>query len=162
MGVISFPSNNLFNINYNIKYTLYMMWIIDNQLNFYLKRQVICWSDKFTVMLMVVTFLHLGVTFSPVIDSPYGLSRLWLSTSEFWHFCTLFSPDQIALPDFNAGAMENWGLVTYRETALLYHPMISSTGNKERIATVIAHELAHMVIFVLSSHLFYQTKEREC
>ncbi|XP_028841845.1 alanyl (membrane) aminopeptidase b, tandem duplicate 1 [Denticeps clupeoides] len=52
--------------------------------------------------------------------------------------------DQIALPDFNAGAMENWGLITYRETALLYDPAVSSNGNKERIATIIAHELAHM------------------
>ncbi|XP_030623158.1 aminopeptidase N-like [Chanos chanos] len=52
--------------------------------------------------------------------------------------------DQIALPDFNAGAMENWGLITYRETALLYDPEMSSNGNKERIATIIAHELAHM------------------
>ncbi|KAK7121715.1 hypothetical protein R3I93_022713 [Phoxinus phoxinus] len=51
--------------------------------------------------------------------------------------------DQIALPDFNAGAMENWGLITYRETALLYDKNISSNGNKERIATIIAHELAH-------------------
>ncbi|TRY87998.1 hypothetical protein DNTS_007025 [Danionella cerebrum] len=51
--------------------------------------------------------------------------------------------DQIALPDFNAGAMENWGLITYRETALLYDKDISSNGNKERVVTVIAHELAH-------------------
>uniref|UniRef100_A0A8C1IV18 Aminopeptidase n=1 Tax=Cyprinus carpio TaxID=7962 RepID=A0A8C1IV18_CYPCA len=51
--------------------------------------------------------------------------------------------DQIALPDFNAGAMENWGLITYRETALLYDEEISSNGNKERIVTIIAHELAH-------------------
>lgn len=55
------------------------------------------------------------------------------------------SADQIALPDFNAGAMENWGLITYRETALLYDPVFSSNSNKERIATIIAHELAHMV-----------------
>lgn len=41
--------------------------------------------------------------------------------------------------------MENWGLVTYRETALLYDPVSSSTGNMERVVTVIAHELAHMV-----------------
>ncbi|KAF3689288.1 Aminopeptidase N [Channa argus] len=52
--------------------------------------------------------------------------------------------DQIALPDFNAGAMENWGLITYRETALLYDEAYSSSSNKERIATIIAHELAHM------------------
>ncbi|TKS74007.1 Aminopeptidase N [Collichthys lucidus] len=52
--------------------------------------------------------------------------------------------DQIALPDFNAGAMENWGLITYRETALLYDESFSSNSNKQRIATIIAHELAHM------------------
>ncbi|XP_062318651.1 aminopeptidase N-like [Osmerus eperlanus] len=52
--------------------------------------------------------------------------------------------DQIALPDFNAGAMENWGLITYRETALLYDPKFSSNSNKERIASIISHELAHM------------------
>ncbi|XP_062403702.1 aminopeptidase Ey-like [Sardina pilchardus] len=56
----------------------------------------------------------------------------------------LSKSDQIALPDFNAGAMENWGLITYRETALLYDPLVSSNGNKERIAAIIAHELAHM------------------
>ncbi|MGH0179337.1 UNVERIFIED_CONTAM: hypothetical protein FKN15_020662 [Acipenser sinensis] len=55
----------------------------------------------------------------------------------------LAKSDQVALPDFSAGAMENWGLVTYRETALLYNPNISSTSNKEWVATVIAHELAH-------------------
>lgn len=51
--------------------------------------------------------------------------------------------DEIAIPDFSAGAMENWGLVTYRETALLFAPNVSSESNKERIASVIAHELAH-------------------
>uniref|UniRef100_A0A8C8HF80 Aminopeptidase n=1 Tax=Oncorhynchus tshawytscha TaxID=74940 RepID=A0A8C8HF80_ONCTS len=56
----------------------------------------------------------------------------------------LTKSDQIALPDFSAGAMENWGLITYRETALLYNPASSSNGDKEWIATVISHELAHM------------------
>ncbi|XP_030620469.1 alanyl (membrane) aminopeptidase-like b [Chanos chanos] len=51
--------------------------------------------------------------------------------------------DQVAIPDFSAGAMENWGLVTYRETALLYEEGVSSTSDKEWITTVIAHELAH-------------------
>ncbi|NXX19078.1 AMPN Aminopeptidase, partial [Podargus strigoides] len=51
--------------------------------------------------------------------------------------------DQVGLPDFNAGAMENWGLVTYRENSLLYNDSYSSIGNKERVVTVIAHELAH-------------------
>ncbi|MEQ2283838.1 hypothetical protein AMECASPLE_015649, partial [Ameca splendens] len=52
--------------------------------------------------------------------------------------------DQIALPDFYFGAMENWGLVTYRETNLLYDPETSSNSDKETTATIIAHELAHM------------------
>ncbi|KAG8575331.1 hypothetical protein GDO81_009524 [Engystomops pustulosus] len=52
--------------------------------------------------------------------------------------------DQVAIPDFSAGAMENWGLITYRDTALLYDTKESSIGNKERVVTIIAHELAHM------------------
>ncbi|XP_037953765.1 glutamyl aminopeptidase-like isoform X2 [Teleopsis dalmanni] len=52
--------------------------------------------------------------------------------------------DMVAIPDFVSGAMENWGLVTFRETALLYDPTISSSANQQRVATVIAHELAHM------------------
>ncbi|XP_076964468.1 aminopeptidase N-like [Callospermophilus lateralis] len=55
----------------------------------------------------------------------------------------LSSADQIGLPDFNAGAMENWGLVTCRENALLFDPVSSSSTNKEWVVTVIAHELAH-------------------
>ena len=51
--------------------------------------------------------------------------------------------DQVALPDFANGAMENWGLVTYRESALLYDPAVTSIASKQYIATVISHELSH-------------------
>ncbi|XP_067993542.1 glutamyl aminopeptidase [Melanerpes formicivorus] len=51
--------------------------------------------------------------------------------------------DKIAIPDFGTGAMENWGLVTYRETNLLYDPDESATSNKQRVVTVISHELVH-------------------
>lgn len=51
--------------------------------------------------------------------------------------------DMVALPDFAPGAMENWGLITYRETAMLYSPEESSASNKQRVATVVVHELAH-------------------
>ena len=51
--------------------------------------------------------------------------------------------DHIALPDFSSGAMENWGLITYREIALLADPATASVSSKQYIATVIAHELSH-------------------
>nr|AML39757.1 aminopeptidase [Haemonchus contortus] len=51
--------------------------------------------------------------------------------------------DMIALPDFTAGAMENWGLITYREDSLLYDKKIYAPMNKQRVALVVAHELAH-------------------
>ena len=51
--------------------------------------------------------------------------------------------DMIAIPDFTAGAMENWGAITYRESALLVDEDHSSIGNKQWVALVIAHEIAH-------------------
>jgi aminopeptidase N len=50
----------------------------------------------------------------------------------------------IAVPDFYYNAMENWGLITYRETAVLYKDESSSALSKQKVATVIGHELAHM------------------
>ncbi|NDD31006.1 MAG: M1 family peptidase, partial [Proteobacteria bacterium] len=51
--------------------------------------------------------------------------------------------DQIGLPDFEAGAMENAGLVTYREVALLLDPAVASLPQQKRVAEVVTHELAH-------------------
>ncbi|XP_069957632.1 aminopeptidase N-like [Cherax quadricarinatus] len=51
--------------------------------------------------------------------------------------------DMIAIPDFSAGAMENWGLITYRETALLYDPDESARSSQYGVALTVAHELAH-------------------
>jgi len=55
--------------------------------------------------------------------------------------------DLAALPDFAAGAMENWGLVVYRETALLAGNA-SGIQQRREVALTIAHELAHMVGFL--------------
>jgi len=52
--------------------------------------------------------------------------------------------DLIAIPDFAAGAMENFGAVTFRETALLVDEQSATKGELERVAVVVAHELAHM------------------
>uniref|UniRef100_F7I501 Aminopeptidase n=1 Tax=Callithrix jacchus TaxID=9483 RepID=F7I501_CALJA len=51
--------------------------------------------------------------------------------------------DLIAIPDFGSGAMENWGLITYKETSLLFDPKTSSASDKLWVTRVIAHELAH-------------------
>ncbi|XP_035670129.1 glutamyl aminopeptidase-like [Branchiostoma floridae] len=66
--------------------------------------------------------------FEEVFQIPYPLPKL----------------DQIAIPDFVSGAMEHWGIITYRETNLLYEEGVSSAGNKQRVASVVSHELAHM------------------
>lgn len=51
--------------------------------------------------------------------------------------------DLVAIPDFDAGAMENWGLMTFREVAMLASEK-SSIEQKIYISTVIAHEISHM------------------
>ncbi len=65
--------------------------------------------------------------FNDYFDTPYPLSKC----------------DHVALPDFSSGAMENWGLITYREVCLVVDPATTSTNTKEYAATVIAHELSH-------------------
>eukprot|EP01135_Chromosphaera_perkinsii_P000438 Nk52_evm8s89 gene=Nk52_evmTU8s89 len=51
--------------------------------------------------------------------------------------------DLIAIPDFSAGAMENWGLITFREAVLLHSDTIHDVHHKQYCAMVVAHELAH-------------------
>ncbi|OWA49975.1 Aminopeptidase N [Hypsibius exemplaris] len=62
-------------------------------------------------------------------EQPYTISKL----------------DQAGVPDFSAGAMENWGLVVYREASLLYQPQVSTADQKRGVAAIIGHELAHMI-----------------
>ena len=73
----------------------------------------------------------------------------------------------IAIPDFSSGAMENWGLITYRETALLFNEGVSSESNKKRVVTVVSHELAHQVrnkntLYTkkLSDLIIFQSKQK--
>jgi len=65
--------------------------------------------------------------FAEYFDSPYPLNKC----------------DQVALPDFDAGAMENWGLITYREVVLLADPVNRSISSEQYVSMVIAHELSH-------------------
>ncbi len=71
--------------------------------------------------------LHALPYFSEWFGIPYALPKL----------------DMVSLPDFAAGAMENWGLITYRETAMLVDPVNSAVTAKQRVAEVVDHELAH-------------------
>ena len=52
--------------------------------------------------------------------------------------------DLVALPDFAAGAMENLGCITFRESLLLVDPATSTQNERQLVADVVAHELAHM------------------
>jgi len=52
--------------------------------------------------------------------------------------------DLVALPDFSAGAMENLGCITFRENLLLLDPATSTQNERETVADVVSHELAHM------------------
>lgn len=65
--------------------------------------------------------------FNDYFDIPYPLAKA----------------DLIALPDFASGAMENWGLITFREHALFVDPANTSLPSKQYVAMVVAHELAH-------------------
>ncbi|MCJ1306481.1 Aminopeptidase 2 mitochondrial [Agyrium rufum] len=65
--------------------------------------------------------------YEKVFDSPFPLPKM----------------DMIAIPDFSAGAMENWGLVMYRVSAIMIDPKTASGATKERVAEVVQHELAH-------------------
>lgn len=51
--------------------------------------------------------------------------------------------DLVALDDFAEGAMENWGLITFRDAMLLYNPSSSTEKSKETVALVVCHEQAH-------------------
>ena len=52
--------------------------------------------------------------------------------------------DLVALPDFRFGAMENWGLVTFREVNMLIDEEYSSISDKQKVASVVSHEIAHI------------------
>lgn len=76
--------------------------------------------------------------------------------------CPLFT-DMLAVPDFLIGAMEDWGLVMFRRSYLVYDEQFCSTDAKLAMTKVIAHELAHQVIYAANhlvkmvSHIIFQT-----
>jgi aminopeptidase N len=65
--------------------------------------------------------------FTEYFDTPFPLNKC----------------DQVALPDFESGAMENWGLITYREIALIADPINRSLSGEQHVSMVVAHEMSH-------------------
>ncbi|EXB88333.1 Puromycin-sensitive aminopeptidase [Morus notabilis] len=72
-----------------------------------------------------------------------AVKTLELYTKYFSMCYPLPKLDLVAVPEFAAGAMENYGLIVYRENELLYDPLHSTTARKQRNAIVAAHEVAH-------------------
>lgn len=89
-------------------------------------------------------------TYAPLNQSPDSVDfanevaarSLEFYDNEFGVPYPLEKLDQVAIPDFDAGAMENWGLVTYRESMLLADKT-ATFGTKKSIALTVAHELSH-------------------
>lgn len=86
----------------------------------------------------------------PTSDISHGKFSLDLAARTLEFYETTFDSkfplpkmDMVAIPDFAAGAMENWGLVTYRVVDLMLDEKTSSASTKERVAEVVQHELAH-------------------
>ena len=79
------------------------------------------------------------------------LVREWLEASKIvfkgdgLRLFDLLCVDHVAVPDLSAGAMENWGLVLYRESTLLHDEQKSSISNKYWVSLIVAHEIAHSV-----------------
>ena len=72
---------------------------------------------------------------APLLVEGYRSSKVVIVVGCSYKFRNLFSVeyplpklDMIAIPDFQSGAMENWGLITYRESAMLYDPEIMTVG----------------------------------
>ncbi|KAJ1943845.1 hypothetical protein GGF37_002466 [Kickxella alabastrina] len=83
-------------------------------------------------------------------NSEKGRFALNVSVQVLEYFADVFGAeyplpklDQVAINDFEAGAMENWGLITYREVALLVDEASTSSRAKQYVAEVVSHELAH-------------------
>ena len=100
---------------------------------------------------METCFLFYFILFkqeSKVAHTGYALEFLGNSLRTLENFFgrqyQLLKVDLIAIPDFAMGAMENWGLITFREQYLIYEEGVTTARTKQNIADLITHELTHM------------------
>ncbi|XP_054154240.1 puromycin-sensitive aminopeptidase-like [Oppia nitens] len=88
--------------------------------------------------------------YTPIGKKDQGLFALKVATKTLPYYKQYFNSayqlpkmDLITVADYSGIAMENWGLVIYRETCLLVDPMNTSLSRKQYIALLVAHELSH-------------------
>jgi tricorn protease interacting factor F2/3 len=98
-------------------------------------------DDRGKVLVRVATMP--GMTAYAKFGLEFGRKALEFSEDYYGIKYPLPKLDLIAIADFAAGAMENWGAITFRENLLLHYPNITSKAGEERICEVIAHEMAH-------------------
>jgi aminopeptidase 2 len=137
-GIVSDISNSLKNkvtFNRSPKMSTYLVCFIVGELN-YIE------TNKFRVPVRVYA--------PPNQDIEHGRFSLELAAKTLAFYEKTFDSDfplpkmdMVAIPDFAAGAMENWGLITYRVVDVLFDEKTSGASTKERVAEVVQHELAH-------------------
>lgn len=81
---------------------------------------------------MLILF-NLVIVTSRYFSTPYPLPKL----------------DMVAVPEFSGGAMENYGLITYRENELLYDPLHSTTARKQRVSLISSSALSFVSLLQL-------------
>eukprot|EP00123_Amoebidium_parasiticum_P017500 comp23874_c0_seq1/m.41878 comp23874_c0_seq1/g.41878 ORF comp23874_c0_seq1/g.41878 comp23874_c0_seq1/m.41878 type:complete len:864 (-) comp23874_c0_seq1:481-3072(-) len=91
----------------------------------------------------VRTYVPVGHKHQGAFSADVAVKTLSFFTEYFDIAYPLPKLDMVAIPDFAFGAMENWGLVTYRTVVLLFDPDTSPAQYKQRIAYIVGHELAH-------------------
>lgn len=94
--------------------------------------------------------------YTPLYQSKNGLFALKCAIKSIEFYSNLFNInyplpkcDLIAISDFSAGAMENWGCLTFRETMLLFDSDSSSMRVRKTVALCVGHEIAHQVYIII-------------
>ncbi|RWS30597.1 endoplasmic reticulum aminopeptidase 2-like isoform X3 [Leptotrombidium deliense] len=113
----------------------------------YLVAFVICDFKSLSARTKEGTHVRVVVPADQYNQAEYALYSATSILSYFTQFFNISYPlsklDLVAVPDFGAGAMENWGLITFRTTTILFDEEFTSNEIQENVAIVVSHELAH-------------------
>lgn len=101
----------------------------------------------------VTTYTSVGAAEQGKFAMEVGIKALEFYDDFYGIKYPLPKADLLAIPDFAAGAMENWGCITFRVVDVMINPNDTSIARKKRVATTVAHELAHQV-YIYNYYLF--------